>query len=119
MLAMFAVLACIAIDGDTVRCGSERYRLLAIDAPETAGHCRTGRDCAPGDPVASKASLQSKLNDIVEIEPVNIDRYGRTVAVLYADGVNLSCHQLNTGHARYWPRYDINGRIRRECGIGD
>lgn len=55
----FVALACllIAIDGETLRCGKERIRLLGIDAPETPGHCRRGRKCVEGDPYASKAAL--------------------------------------------------------------
>src|ERR1700712_1173347 len=53
-----AVEWCRVVDGDTLRCGNERVRLLGIDAPELPGHCRIGRACAPGDPYASTASLQ-------------------------------------------------------------
>ena len=31
---------CTVVDGDPLRCGSERVRLLGIDAPELPGHCR-------------------------------------------------------------------------------
>jgi endonuclease YncB( thermonuclease family) len=48
---------CSVTDGDTIRCGDERIRLLGIDAPELPGHCRSGRNCAPGDPYASTSSL--------------------------------------------------------------
>ena len=110
-------LACLALDGDTIRCGSDRYRLLAIDAPEMPGHCRTGRDCAPGDPFKSKAALASSLTGKIEVEPINTDRYGRTAAVIYANGFNLSCKQLWGGWARYWQRYDHQRRIWRECRL--
>lgn len=38
------LLACllVAIDGDTLRCGRERIRLLGTDAPELPGHCQRG-----------------------------------------------------------------------------
>ena len=37
------------VDGDTLRCGATRIRLHGIDAPETDGHCRVGRECARED----------------------------------------------------------------------
>lgn len=35
LLALAAALTChlVAVDGDTLRCGKERIRLLGIDAP--------------------------------------------------------------------------------------
>ena len=44
---------CTVTDGDTIRCGDERIRLLAIDAPEMGGRCRKGRQCVAGSPLAS------------------------------------------------------------------
>ena len=63
MLVMPVVLTCtlIAIDGDTLRCGRERIRLLGIAAPEMPGHCRRGRRCVEGDPVASRAALAAAI----------------------------------------------------------
>jgi endonuclease YncB( thermonuclease family) len=34
MLLIAPLAVCVAVDGDTLRCGSERVRLLGIDAPE-------------------------------------------------------------------------------------
>ncbi|WP_262408400.1 hypothetical protein [Sphingomonas sp. JC676] len=52
---------CRMVAGDTLRCGGERIRLLAIDAPEPPGHCRPGRAGAPGDPVAPSENLGAGL----------------------------------------------------------
>ena len=57
-LTPVVVTNCRAIDGDTLRCGSIRIRLLGIDAAELPGHCRIGRHCAPGDPFAQQAALR-------------------------------------------------------------
>lgn len=106
---------CTATDGDTIRCGAERIRLTAIDAPEMPGHCRKGRDCTPGDPFASKAAMAADLDGVLIIERLGTDRYGRTVADVFVNGRSLSCLQLAGGYARYWERYDQGGRIKREC----
>jgi micrococcal nuclease len=110
------LIACTAIDGDTIRCGSERIRLIAIDAPEMPGHCRRGRICAPGDPYAAKAALEQDLRaGTITIERIRIGAWGRTDAIVRVNGVNLSCRQISTGHAIYWRRYDVGGKVRREC----
>lgn len=112
------LIACTAVDGDTIRCGAERIRITAIDAPEMPGHCRKGRDCAPGDPFASKQAMAGYLaSGPLTVERLGMDRYGRTVADVYSNGTSLSCLQLASGHARYWPRYDNGGRIKLECGF--
>lgn len=107
---------CMAIDGDTLKCSEiGRVRLLGIDAPEMPGHCRKGRICAPGDPVASKKALEKLVARGVTISPVTRDRYGRTVAQVYAGDKNLACEQLRRGHAVYVERWDNGRRLAREC----
>lgn len=107
---------CTATDGDTIRCGDERIRLLGIDAPETAGHCREGRTCAPGDPIASKESLRIALaQGALQIRRIGQDRYGRTLALVSAAGMDLSCHQLAQGQAVYVERWDNRRALARTC----
>lgn len=108
-----ALLSCTAIDGDTLRCGAESVRLIAIDAPELPGHCRRGRDCAPGDPFASKAALQRLVaGRLVRIDRWKLDRYGRTLAIATVAGANLSCAQIKAGRAIYRREWDWAGRVR-------
>lgn len=113
MLAL--LLACAAIDGDTIRCGRERIRLIGIDAPELAGHCRKGRVCVPGDGEASKRSLAAAMEGRrITARRFGRDRYGRTLAIVYAGGADLSCGQVNAGQAVYVARWDHRGKVR-EC----
>lgn len=109
------VTGCTVTDGDTIRCGNERIRLLGIDAPEMPGHCRSGRNCAPGDPYTSKQSLAFALSGTIRIERYGEDRYGRTLAVLSGDNGDLSCWQLEHLQAVYKFRWDSAGRIVRSC----
>ncbi|WHO40819.1 thermonuclease family protein [Sphingobium sp. AP49] len=107
---------CTAVDGDTLRCDEiGRVRLLGIDAPEMPGHCRKGRVCAPGDPVASKKALEKLAARGVTISPVTRDRYGRTVAQVYAGDKNLACEQLRAGRAVYVEKWDNGHRLAKEC----
>lgn len=111
------VSGCIATDGDTIRCGNERIRLLGIDAPELPGHCREGRRCAPGDPYAATTSLRKAIAGSVHIERVGRDHYGRTIAALSNNDGDLSCMQLRNRNAVYSARWDNNERIARTFGF--
>jgi micrococcal nuclease len=116
LAAAFACTSPQVTDGDTIKCSSQRIRLLGIDAPEMPGHCRRGRKCVKGDPFASKRSLARGLaQGRVRVQPVSTDRYGRTIAVVRAGGVNMSCWQLEHRAARYVARWDDGGRVGREC----
>lgn len=98
------------VDGDTLRCGETRIRLLGIDAPEIHG-CPRWRICTPGDGAAAKRSLIDALRlGPVRYQPITTDRFGRTVAVVWAGKVNLSCWQLQRAQAVYKQNWD-NGRI--------
>jgi endonuclease YncB( thermonuclease family) len=108
--------ACSATDGDTLRCGDERIRLLGIDAPEMRGHCRNGRECAPGDPLAAKSALALAIQGkVLAIRRTGRDLYGRTLGVVYVDGRNLSCGQLSAGQAIYVRKWDPRDAVRRDC----
>lgn len=104
--ADFVCASPTVVDGDTLRCGATRIRLQGIDAPETGGSCRPGRQCAPGDPVASTDNLRRLVSgNTMKCVRTDTDRYGRTVALCEAQGVDLSCEQVRSGHAirRYAP----------------
>lgn len=98
---------CYAIDGDTLDCGGERIRLLALDAPELS---------APGGE-ESRNALAFVADGEPRIHRQGKDRYGRTVALVKVNGLNLTCSQIEAGQGRYWPRYDPAGIIRQECGL--
>ena len=118
LLAVALLVPCVALDGDTLRCGEERIRLIAIDAPELPGHCRRGRTCAPGDPFASHRALTAALRrGPLTIVRVRKGAWGRTDADVYVAGRSLSCTQLAGGHAIYWARYDYRQRIRAQCHL--
>lgn len=109
------VAGCRVADGDSLRCGDERVRLLAIDAPEKPGQCRQGRTCAPGDPFASERNLRDAVAPTMTIRRVGTDRFGRTLALVEARGRDLSCHQLESKAAIYNPRWDNGGFVGAIC----
>jgi micrococcal nuclease len=109
------------IDGDTIRAGSERIRLLGIDAPDDPrnGRCRPypkpGAICDKARSEAATASLREAITPRMEIERVGRDRYGRTLAVMLSSKANLSCWQLRRRQAVYHREWDNGGRVRRAC----
>ena len=107
--------SCRAVDGDTLRCGRERIRLLGIDAPELPGHCQRGRQCVPGDPVASRASLARALTGRLSIKRLGTDHYGRTLALVRGARGDLSCWQLRNRQARYRADWDNGRALARRC----
>lgn len=106
---------CRAVDGDTIRCGRERIRLLGIDALEMPGHCRSGRRCVAGDPWASRASLAAAMRGRLTVSRVGLDRYGRTLALVTGPRGDLSCGQLRNRKAIYRGDWDTGGALARRC----
>lgn len=106
-----------AIDGDTINYNGERIRLLGIDAPELVGHCRRGRNCAPGDPIASRAALAALLlGGEITVTRQGTDLYGRTLALVAVNGQDLSCAQLRGGFAIYKRQWDSKPvKVRHIC----
>lgn len=107
----FACPTPYVIDGDTLRCGDRTVRLEGIDAPEHAGQCEPGRHCTPGNAEASTANLRRLvLGPTVQCTQSDTDQHGRAIARCLAGRIDLSCGQIEGGHAvrRYatifcWP----------------
>lgn len=120
-VAPFQCVNPVAIDGDTIACGSQRpklhIRLVGVDAPEMPGHCRPGRICVAGNPYQSKAYLQGALNlGPVWVYPITRDRFSRIVArVVTADGANVSCTMLEGNQAFPKIEWDTRRGARQDC----
>lgn len=93
----------LAIDGDTLRDGDERYRVENIDAPERGARAQCGAERALAE--AARDYLAAWLNDagVVEANPIGRrDRYGRIVARISIDGVDLGERLMARGLAQPW-----------------
>ena len=107
--------AVIVVDGDSLRCGAERLRLLGIDAPELHG-CPSWRQCVAGDGTAARQSLTEGLRlGPFHYERVGKDRYGRSLIMAWAGQTNLACWQLRRGFASYTLQWDTGHRVGRAC----
>ena len=76
-----------------------KIRMFGIDAPEKSQDYGS----------ESKQALEKMVNGkTLEIEEKNRDRYGRTVAVVYADGKNVNEEMVKAGNAWWYQEYDKN-----------
>ena len=118
LLALAAAAACIVIDGDTLRCGDERIRLTGIDAPELRSCRPRGRRCVDGDGEAARRALTASIaGHDLRIVRLGRDRYGRTLAVVYAGSTNLACAQMASGNAAYRRDWDARAMVARDCPV--
>jgi micrococcal nuclease len=114
---------CVGVtDGDTITVmhngQGERIRLHGIDAPER------------GQDFGRKAkSFVSDLvfKKVVTIQPMDTDRYGRTVGMVFVDGLNVNREIVKAGYAWVYRNYCTQRfcdewleveRIARQSGIG-
>ena len=104
-LALPNVIIQSCYDGDTCTTNSgEKIRLACIDTPELHG--------SRADPIPAKAA-RDYLNGLVAGEEVAIrritkDRYGRSVAEIYKDDVNIQQRLVEKGFARIYKRYQCS-----------
>jgi len=111
-----------AIDGDTLTVGDRKVRLFGIDAPELDQTCRrSGRSWACG------TSAKQMLADLVASGPVrcdvmDLDRYGREVAVCKVRGDDIGALMVRQGGAiayrKYSSRYVPAETAARREGLG-
>lgn len=86
-------------DGDTIRIGSERIRIIGLDTPEIGSGARCAAEQRGA--VAARAELERMLfRARVTIRRDGTDRYGRTLAYVYADGENVARALISAGLAR-------------------
>jgi micrococcal nuclease len=89
----------VAIDGDTVRQGHERYRLLGFDAPEVRGHCEDER--IRGRAAGVRLQILIWTAQRIDLAATgDRDRYGRILARLRLDGRDAGETLIALGHAR-------------------
>lgn len=99
------------IDGDTLRIGAERIRLIDIDAPEMGNGAR----CDAERNLAELA--KEKLTEIVVGQPFDIerhgkDRFGRTLAYIRVSGADVGEMLIRARVAVKW-----EGRRHEWCGL--
>src|SRR3569832_432045 len=106
------------VDGDTLEIHGTRIRLWGIDAPESSQLCR-GEDSLPYRCGAEAANALDTFiaRRPMNCSPINLDRYGRTVATCAVGGIDLGEWLVGNGLALDWPQYSSGkyGRIQHEA----
>ena len=82
------------VDGDTLDVGSTRIRLTLVNTPEVgeAGYSEAKQFTSQTCPVGTQALVD-------EDDGQTGGSYGRMIAVVYCQGVNLNAELLTSGHA--------------------
>ena len=109
-------------DGDTLRIGDARIRLHGIDAPELDQTCTAGgRGWACGDWARGRLARLAEGRQVA-CTVVEVDAYGRLVAVCSAAGRDLGAAMVAEGAAlayrRYSDRYLPEEAAARRAGLG-
>ena len=87
----------VIIDGDTIAIGREHIRILSIDTPETF-HSRCENELVLG--LRAKERLRELLDGgDIRIERDGQDRYRRTLANVFAGGIDVGATLLKEGFA--------------------
>ncbi|RXF68260.1 thermonuclease family protein [Hansschlegelia zhihuaiae] len=93
------------VDGDTIRVDGERIRLRSeggpIDAPELR-KAKCPLELFRAEAARDRLKALMAPNDF-SIDRHGADRYGRTVAVIYAEGRDVGAILVREGHAKPWP----------------
>ena len=94
------------IDGDTIKINYTRIRIHGIDAPERRQTCIVPKNKTIRCGVIAGDAMRDLITGAtVTCKPTDIDRYGRTVAICYADGSDIGKNMVHTGWAVAYRRY--------------
>ena len=111
-----------ARDGDSLVIAGERVRIFGIDAPELDQDCLDRRGATYACGRLSQRHLARLAKGDVRCDPVEQDRYGRTVAICRAGDVDLGAAMVSAGWARaylsYSLRYASAETAARDAGRG-
>jgi len=103
------------IDGDTISINKYKIRFSGIDAPEKNYRGQTQFCKGPKGVWACGKKASSALRQLINGQEVQCtdegkDRYGRTLSICYANGVDLQAEMVRSGMAvaylRYSDRYE-------------
>ena len=95
----------VVIDGDTLKIGETRIRLMGIDAPERKQSCTdtNGHEWPCG--LFAKKILTQKIGSTqIRCDLSDRDKYGRYVGICYTD-IDLNGFMVESGNAMAYRQY--------------
>jgi micrococcal nuclease len=95
----FAGEGLIAIDGDTIRAGEERIRILGLDTPETY-QAQCFEEARLGYQAAGRLQHLLNVRAIRIARSTRKDKYGRTLAIVRAGKEDVASILIAEGLAR-------------------
>ncbi|MEL6280777.1 MAG: thermonuclease family protein [Pseudomonadota bacterium] len=101
MLALALSLQLVVVDGDTLKQGGAYIRIENIDAPESGwrANCDAERMLA----IKAADTLAALINGAkVDVIATGVDRYGRTLARVSADGADVGDTLVRAHVAAPW-----------------
>lgn len=105
----------LAVDGDTFELrrltldGEQRIRLRLIgwDSPETGDSAACPAENTLGEQVEAHAKALFEAGDTITFLPEGTDRYGRTRAHVYLDGVHIGWTLAQAGLSEEWAPHGV------------
>ena len=90
------------VDGDTIHLDGEKIRILGLDTPET-----NNPECLAEKLLGERATLYlerwiASAKTVEKRDEQGKDRYGRTLAKVYVDGVDVGGRLIAEGLATSW-----------------
>ena len=114
------------VDGDTVYFGEVKCRLAYIDTPESKDNSKADRDASKcngmtsqrivdaGKAAAAFTGSQLQLGKSYKYQVVDMDKYGRSVCLIEANGDNLNLSIVSSGYAVSFERYIPDPQTKRD-----
>ena len=113
LAALASVVIASCYDGDTCTTTTgEKIRLACIDAPEMKAASRLRPTSMLAETYDNSHAVKSRdymrklvVGKRVSVRRITTDRYGRTVAELFVDGINVGLNLLRGGCAEVYKKY--------------
>lgn len=108
IIALSAFQNVTVVDGDTIHIDGIKYRIHGIDAPETRQTCKRANEdwqCGRAATIEMQRMISGQL---VKCEGIEKDRYGRTVAKCFVNGMDLGRELVRKGLAMAYRYYSMD-----------
>ena len=113
LAALASVVIASCYDGDTcTTTNGERVRLACIDTPEMKASTRLRPTSTKSATYDNTSAIESRdyprqlvAGKRVSIRRITTDRYGRTIAELLVDDINVGQEMVKIGHAELYHKY--------------